>query len=163
MQASVSGGTSSYVQDNSPTAETSYHARFYVNPNSATVNTTPLTLFRGLTATGSTVFGVQLVRYNGIYAISLTVTRSNGVRNTTDWYMLTNNAFNAVEIGWQSSSSASVSLSIGGTLKQTLTGLNTSASTLEAVRLGPQGSLSGVSGTMYFDSFVSTRTTVIGP
>jgi hypothetical protein len=162
MQASVSSGTSGYVQDNSPTAETSYHARFYFNPHSATVTTTPLTLFVGLNGSNGTVFTVRLRKQNGLYQVSAVVTRANTATNTTVWYTISGTTFTAIEIAWQSGTSASFSLYTGGTLRQTLTGLNTSAQLLETVRMGPQGSLSGVGGTMYFDSFVSTRYAVIG-
>lgn len=162
MQASVSSGTSGYVQDNSPTAETSYHARFYFNPHSATMTTTPLSLFVGLNGSNGTVFTVRLRKQSGLYQVSALVTRANSATNTTVWYTVSGTTFTAIEIAWQSGTSASFSLYTGGTLRQTLTGLNTSAQLLETVRMGPQGSLSGVSGTMYFDSFVSTRYAVIG-
>jgi hypothetical protein len=64
----------------------------------------------------------------------------------------------AVEIAWQSATSASFGLYLDGVLKQMLGGLNTSARTLDSVRLGPSGGLTrNVSGTEYFDSFVSSR------
>jgi serine protease AprX len=162
MEASVSGGTSGYVQDNSPSAVTSYHARFYVNPHSAAVTTTAMPIFTGLTGAGGTVFTVQLRRLtNGTYQVSAIANRSGGT-STTSWYGISGSTFTAVEIAWQSGGSASFSLYLAGTLRQTLTGLNTSGLTVGMARLGPQGGLAGVSGTLYFDSFVSTRTTYIG-
>jgi hypothetical protein len=160
MAATVSGGTSGYVQDNSPTNENSYHARFYFNPNNATAGAGAVTIFSGLTSTNGSVFSVQL-RKNGSYQVRATVSRSGG-SSVTNWYNISANTFTAIEIAWASGPSSSFSLYTGGTLQQTLTLLNTSTFKLETVRLGPQGTLTGLAGTMYFDSFVSTRYTVIG-
>ncbi len=163
MNAQVSGGASGYVQDNSPAAETSYHARFYFNPASlSNVNTTARTIFTGLSQAGQTVFTVQIRRSGGNYQVNAVVSRAGGT-SATNWYAIGNAAFTAIEIGWQSGSAASFSLYAGGVLRQTLTGLNTSAYTLETARLGPQGSLGTVTGAAYFDSFASKRATVVGP
>jgi subtilisin family serine protease len=162
MQASVSGGTSGYVQDNLPSAVTSYHARFYVNPNNAAVTTTAMPIFIGLTSAGGTVLTVRLRRQsNGTYQVSAIASRSGGT-TATSWYAISGNSFNAIEIAWQSGGSASFSLYTAGTLRQTLTGLNTSGLTVGTARLGPQGGLGGVSGTLYFDSFDSTKASFIG-
>ena len=68
-----------------------------------------------------------------------------------------------LEIAWASARSASVSLLVNGTASGTLSGIDTSAYTLEEVRLGPSGGLSSsMSGTEYFDHFVSDRTTPLG-
>jgi hypothetical protein len=145
MAALVSGGTSGYAQNNAPTNETSYHARFYFNPaNLTNVNATARTIFVGLNSANANVFTVQLRRNGGNYQVSAVVSR-------------------AIEIGWQNAASASFTLYTGGTLRQTLTALNTSAFTLDTVQLGPQGTLGTVGGTAYFDSFASTRNTVVGP
>jgi hypothetical protein len=149
------------VQNNSPAAETVYHARFYANPNSATVTTTAMPIFVGLTGTNGNVFTVQLRLYKGAYQVSGVVTRSGGT-TATGWYTISGSSFTAIEIAWQSGTSGSFSLYTGGTLRQTLTGLATNGLTLETVRLGPQGGLSSVSGRLYFDSFASNRTSYIG-
>ncbi len=163
LQTSISGGTSGYVQDTTPAAEISYHARFYLNPNSASVTTTARTIFSGLDSAGKTLFRVQIRRQSGgAYQIAAAVVTSSGTTTTTSWYTISGTTFGAVEIAWQAGAQASFSLYTGGTLRQTLTGLNTGGQTLETVRLGPQGSLGTASGTLYFDNFVSTRTTVIG-
>jgi hypothetical protein len=165
MAAAISSGTSGYVQDNSPSAEPTYHARFYLNPNNATVSSTSTTIFTGLNSANQTVFTVQLRRtsllFSVQYAVAATVSTAGG-STTTNWVNIPATGFTAVEIAWQSGTSASFSLYTGGTLRQTLTGQNTSAFTLETVQLGPQGSLTNLSGTIYFDTFASTRTTVIG-
>jgi len=90
------------------------------------------------------------------------VLRSGG-QTSTSWYTISN-AAHAIEIDWQSAASASSRLYIDGVLKQTLSGLNTSAYLLDSVRLGPSAGLGGgSSGTEYFDSFVSNNSSYIGP
>ena len=167
MQARIGGGASGYAQDNTPTSGTLYHARFYLNPNGLTTgigsNPTAIDLVDGLNASNGVIFRAQYRRSSSTgYQVRLTVARAGGTTSTS-WYPIMNNAWNALEIVWQSANPASASLYTAGVLRQTLTGLNTSASTLEAVRLGPQGSLGGISGTAYFDNFASTRLTTIGP
>ncbi|KPV49240.1 hypothetical protein SE17_33760, partial [Kouleothrix aurantiaca] len=98
---------------------------------------------------------------SGAYQVRAVVQRSGGTTSTS-WYTITN-AAHPVEIAWQSASSAAFSLYVDGALKQTLSSLNTSAYTLDSVRLGPSSISSKSSGTEYFDAFVSTRTTLIGP
>lgn len=164
MQAAISSGTSGYVQDNSPTAETTYHARFYINPHGVTLGTTTITIFKGLNGTNGTVFAVLLRKSGGVYQVSLAVTSVNGT-STSSWVALTGGQWNSVEIAWQSAPAATVSLYVNNTNSSapnaTISPLDTSAQTLETVQLGPQGTLSGVSGSIYFDSFASTRFTFI--
>jgi hypothetical protein len=165
----ISGGASGYVQDNSPTNETKYNARFYFNPNSLTTGTggnpPAITIFTALNTSNATVFQVQYRRStNTGYQIRLGVSRSGGT-TFTNWYTITN-AAHYIEVAWQSGSSASIGLYIDGTLRQTLTGLNTSAFTVDTARLGPQGTLPAGTplGTLYFDAFYSTRNgAYIGP
>jgi len=167
MQARVNGNTPGYVTDGTPILDPSYHARFYFNPHGTTTGNVlqAVTIFAGQNAAGTNIFQVQYRRLNaggGTYQVRLAVLRAGGT-STTNWYNITNNAWNAIEIAWQSGTNATASLYTNGTLRQSLTGLNTSAYLLDAVRLGPSaGLVAGASGTMYFDSFVSTRNTVIG-
>jgi FtsP/CotA-like multicopper oxidase with cupredoxin domain len=169
MQAQITGGTSGYVQDNTPVADATYHARFYFNPNSYSTggggNPTPVTIFNGLNAANTSIFQVQYRRSaNTGYQVRAVVSRAGGGGGTTatNWYALTNNAWNAIEIDWASATSATIRFYTGGTLRQTLTGLNTSANLLDTVRLGPQG-VTPNTGTVLLDSFASTRRTLIGP
>jgi hypothetical protein len=164
MQAFINSTSAIYVTDNSPAAEPSYHARFYFSPNGVTIpNGKSHDLFVGRSASGATIFRVQLRRSSGNYQVRAHVLTNGGSNKSTNWYTLSN-ASHPIEIAWQSSPSASFSLYMDGALKQTLTGMNTSAYLLETVRLGPaSGISSGISGTEYYDAFASTRTTYIGP
>jgi Multicopper oxidase len=174
LNVAVASGTSGYVQDNSPNAETSYHGRFYINPQSLITGTganpTAINLFKGLNADvgGAQVFTVEYRRStttganNNRAQVRLTVNRTGGT-TSTNWFNLSDTNYTSVEVAWASGTSATASLSTGGVVRQNLTGLNTGANTLGSVQLGLQGTLTGVSGgTIRIDSFVSTKTTVIG-
>ena len=115
----------------------------------------------GVNASSQVVFRVQLRRSSSSYQIGATVTRSGG-STSTSWYTISN-VYHAIEVSWQSASSASFSLYIDGTLKKTLTKLNTSTYKVETVYLGPSAPISSVQGIEYFDSFVARRSTYIGP
>jgi FtsP/CotA-like multicopper oxidase with cupredoxin domain len=168
MQAQILSGTSGYVQDNSPFTDTTYHARFYFNPNNYNTgnggNPAGIVVFRGLDAANATAFQVEYRGSASVRQVRLVVSRSGGT-TATNWFAINNNAWNAIEISWASGNSASAALYTGGTLRQSLTGLNTSAFILDTVRLGPQptGATLPNSGTVYFDNFASTRNTLIGP
>jgi hypothetical protein len=157
------------VQDNSPFADTTYHVRFYFNPNGYNTgnggNPPAVIIFNGLNASNTSIFQIQYRGSNSVRQVRLVVTRAGGT-STTAWINILNNQFNRIEMEWSSGSSTTARLWVGsaaqGSPSATLTGLNTSAYTLESVRLGPQGTLPN-SGTVYFDSFVSTRNTYIGP
>ena len=116
---------------------------------------TPRTIFAGVDAAGQTVFAVQVRRNNGNYQVRAQVA---GSAQPTGWYGIGNNAYTAIEITWQAGSPGSFSLSTGGTLRQTLSGITNGAFTLDAVRLGIQGPFNGLNNrTWYFDSFSSAR------
>lgn len=161
LQAMISGGASGYVVDNTPNNETSFHARFYVHPNGATINSTAQDILVGRNASDQVVFRVQLRRSSGSYQIRSMVTRSGGTTSTS-WYKISN-AYHALEIAWQSGGSTSFILYIDGVAKQTLTKLNTSSYTIKTTWLGPSAGLSGSPGTEYFDNYVTTRGAYIGP
>ncbi len=168
MAAQISGGTSGYVQDNTPAAETTYNARFYLNPNTAGLaNLTPYTIFRALNNANAERFNVQLRVTGGTYQVRAVLTR-NGGTNASGWFNVPGSAFTAVETIWRRvGNNLAIQLYTGGILRQTVTGTSSTATQaqyrIDTVRLGPQGTLTGASGTIYVDSFVSTRTTAVGP
>ncbi|MFZ1771050.1 MAG: hypothetical protein WAU00_17720, partial [Caldilinea sp.] len=92
------------------------------------------------------------------------VMRAGGSTNT-GWVTLAN-APQAVEVVWESGNSTSFALYVDGVRRQVRNSLNTSAYTLESVRMGPVAGLAGtLTGTQYFDEFTSKRstTTIFGP
>lgn len=165
MAALIDNTTLMYIQDNTPVAEKAYNARFYFNPNSVTF----------LTASSNRIFvarnnTVDILRLDmriagGVYQLRASVRLDSGAYSNTIYYNMTN-APQAIELAWKASSAPGANngvleLYIDGVLKQTLTGLDNDTLAIELARLGM---LAGnLSGTEYFDAFVSTRGTYIGP
>jgi hypothetical protein len=163
LRATFVGAQPSFVADNTPANESTYRARFYFNPNGATTTGIQHDILVGRTTGGAGVFTVQYrLSAGALYQVRLGVARAGGT-TFTSWFNITNGVGTPIEISWQSAASATIQLYVGGTLRQTLTGLNTSAFLVDQVRLGPQSVAAGMSGTEIFDAFKSTRFTYIGP
>jgi hypothetical protein len=160
MRVTVNGTQTSYVIDNSPANETRYNARFYFNPNGTNTGNSASTqqnIFQVMNTGGNTaIVVVQYQKVGTTYQVRAVVTRSGGT-TATNWYTINNGQANAIEIGWQSGNSTSFNFWVNGTLRQTLTGLNTSAYRVDAAQLGAITGGTGFNGTEYFDAFVSTR------
>lgn len=163
MQASLSSTGGIYVADKKPVAETSYHARFRFNPNGVTfADGNAQDIFVGRNSSGKNIFRIQFQRKSGSYQLRVGALPSSGSELFTSWYPISNSA-HAVEIAWQAASSGNASLWVDGALQGSVSSAN-STQRLEEVRLGPSsGIVSKSSGNEYFDDFVSTRTTYIGP
>jgi len=165
MATALGGTAGRYVTDPTPRLDAGYHARFFFNPNGALLannnSASGTTILSGLNAASTAIFQVQARRQTaggGTYQVRLAVLRAGGT-TTTNWFTISN-ASHRIGVAWQSAASASASLVVDGATLQALTGLNTSAYQLDAVRLGPSAGLAGgASGTMYFDAFASTRRT----
>ncbi len=152
MQASVNS-QNRYVTDQTPAAETSYRARFDFNPNGANGTNITREIFRGLDG-NTTLFTVSVRRQSNAYQVGATVVRAGG-QTSTNWYTISSSSYTAIEIAWAAGNPVTFSLSTNGAVRQTLTGLNTSAYALDTVQLGPRGSTLGT--TWYFDNFTSAR------
>ena len=152
MQA-TNVGTTRYVTYQMPANETSYRARFFFNPNGVTGNNVTREVFRGLNG-NATIFSISVRRQSGAYQVGATVNRAGG-STQTNWYTIPTPGYTAIEFAWNSGNPATFSLSTDGVVRQTLNGLNTSASTLTSVQFGPRGDTLG--STWYFDNFVSAR------
>jgi subtilisin family serine protease len=183
LDVAVSGGTSGYVQDNTPNTDALYRARFWVNPNGLTTgagavaaadgfgsaaNPRVVTLFRALSGdgAGTTVFEVQYRRSTTTgYQVRLVALGSTGLV-TGGWRIIANGAYNSIEVDWQSSATATPSLAISGTIPVALPAMDTTANAVGSVQLGVLPVAGGVltnitSGAMRFDSFFSTKGTTI--
>lgn len=164
------GSGDAFVVDEHPTAETSYRARFWYDPNGWNPNGASgggrHRIVVGRAGSGDVLFAVEVRRTKSgkstRFEIRLLVYRSGGT-NATKWYALGSTGGHAVEIAWQSGSRASATLAIDGQTKQTLGKLNTSGRFLESVELGVEGAPATLTGTVYLDEFVSARSTPVGP
>ncbi|GAB3589693.1 hypothetical protein GCM10027446_02790 [Angustibacter peucedani] len=150
----------SYVQDSTPTAEPTYHAQFSFNRNTFTTNTTSaVTVFQTLTSANGTVFSVQLRNNGGTRQLRTVLSRSTQAALTGGWVDLASGA-RTVRVDWTAATAGSLRLLVDGVTVQTQNG-NTSSLRIETARLGAVAGLNtSTTGTMYFDSFVSTRNTI---
>ena len=163
LQAVLSGNTPSYLEDGTPANETTYHARFYFDPNSTATGGAATYLLTGLNTKGKIVFRVQYRKNGTKYQVRAGALLKSGSQALTNWYNITDGP-HVLEIAWQGASGAAFTFFIDGAAAQTLTNIDTSSYLLDRVRLGPSGGLtSSTIGTEFFDGFVSTRSTYIGP
>jgi FtsP/CotA-like multicopper oxidase with cupredoxin domain len=159
MQAVIDGGVVDYITDLSPVTPDSYLANFYFNPNGVmpdNADTEGVTIFSGVDVTNTELFKVQFRRQTGdILQVRLSVIHGGGTANTS-WFTISND-WHQIQIIWNSGDAAYADLSIDGEFAETLSGLNTSGLSLDAVRLGPSSGSIGAAGTgsMYFDEFDS--------
>ncbi|MEP7088806.1 MAG: multicopper oxidase family protein [Nocardioidaceae bacterium] len=161
---SVTGSGTHYVTDNSPAAETGYHASFGFSPNTFTSGSaTAVTIFTARTTTAS-AFTVDYRKNAGVSQVRVVMSRSGAAAVTGTWVNLAAGA-HSLRVDWTSgpatgSAQGSLRLSVDGTSSSTLSG-NTSSLRIEAVRLGlVAGMTASSTGTGYFDSFQSTRNTL---
>jgi FtsP/CotA-like multicopper oxidase with cupredoxin domain len=174
MAVTVGTTVGRFVTDTTPSAEPTYHARFWLDPNDTGTGggTTGNVwdVFTGLNGAGTTLFRVQYRRNGGVagtYQVRGQVTTSTGGTVSTPFVTITN-APHAIEIAWSATNATGATrLQLfvdGATPVAPIATGNTSTFRLETVRLGRSaGTNGGATGTLYFDQFASTRRTVIGP
>jgi hypothetical protein len=166
MQSTVNGSTPTWAQDDHPVNESAYRARFRFDPNGTGTATSQHDIFVARTTTGVAAVRVQYRRTTAapiLYQVRAIARRSNGTEAATSWFTITD-APHSIEVAWRAATNSSFSLFVDGALKQQLSNLDTNAFRIDSARLGPSTGLSaGMSGVEFFDAFVSTRTTPIGP
>jgi hypothetical protein len=173
-------GCKSTCVDNTPNNENTYHARFYFNPNAALPgNNNSVTLLQGLGAGGgggTVLFQVQFQRTSaGQYQMRVTNGASTAAANITAWSNITNESHN-VEVAFNRTATNPASrlqlfvdnISVG-TLSYASQLTNNNNNQIQIVRLGAVTGNAAttvsnpVSGSIFLDGFVSTRTLPIGP
>jgi FtsP/CotA-like multicopper oxidase with cupredoxin domain len=154
-----------YVYDTSPNSEVMYDANFYFNPNKA-VSEDPVDIFLGLDRNGQPIFGIQYASVDSSSILLRAWVLQKGIPQYTNWdvfmtepggHPLAATITHKLDIAWIAGTQAGFSFYVDDNLFATLTG-DASAYRLEEVVLGPSlGLAAGASGTMYFDSFTSSR------
>ncbi len=141
--------------------ESSYRARFYVNPNSISMGGDTLDVFSGYNGT-TRVFTVQLQKTASTYQVRAGAYNDAGTWIYTNWYDI-QNTWTGVEVNYHALlTSGSFELIVGDVSRQVLTNIDNDTRVLNEVRLGAQGIGANTSGTLYFDDFISRRFTAIG-
>ena len=171
LSAQVTDTSALYVQDDTPSAEPRYRARFLFDPNgfnpgggggNSTVRL--LVAFQG---TSTRTVTVVLRRRQGQFSVQAQALLDGGGQSSTAFVNVTD-APHAIELDWRRASTAgandgSLQLWIDGAAVPALGGLNNDTTRVDMVRLGPQNLQAGASGTLLFDRFESRRQTPIGP
>ena len=153
------GGRPTYVSDGAPNKLTKYRARFWFDPNGSSGGIH--TIFQGRSTHNARLFAIQVRRAGTGYLIRLVVDRAGGV-SVTRWVRITDSA-HAVELAWKAGSAGQVTLIVDGTVAGSLRNLHLRGQRLDSVRLGPSAGVAGARGSEYFDEFVSTRGSTVGP
>jgi hypothetical protein len=171
LQAVVDDVAGLYVQDDGPTNESRYRARFRLDPNGfdpgEASNHRRTRVFLLFQAPAQREAAVVLRRINGQFALSVRVRRDDGTRASTA-FVNVSDAPHTIEIDWRRATSSGANdgrldLWIDGVPQVGLTGLDNDLGQVDLVRLGALSVKTGASGTLYWDGFESRRRTYIGP
>jgi FtsP/CotA-like multicopper oxidase with cupredoxin domain len=161
MQVTMPGAGNSarYLTDTTPSAETGYHVRFALNPNTlVSGSAAAVTLFEARTAGNATVFTLEYRVNAGARQVRTVLSRSTGAAVTGAWVTLLSGS-HTLQLDWVSATSGSIKLSVDGAAKYTSPASNTNALRVDTARLGViAGFNSSTVGTAYFDAFSSGRT-----
>jgi hypothetical protein len=141
-----------------PDHEAIYSARFRFDPNGADTAGSQHAIFVGKEISGTTIFAIEYRHIqNGPAAYEARAwALEDGGQRFTAWYPLKDGP-NVLELGWESSQTATVSLYVNYDLKEALEEVETYHYLVDQVRLGtPEGVTPGMHGTEYFDQFESS-------
>ena len=157
LAVTASGTAAATVQTPavSPVAAT-YHARFAFNPNGLrTTGTTGLTsIFTGLSGT-TPAFQVQYHRASLTAPAQVRLYFS--ATKVTPWVTLGTTSWSSVQVDWAAGKRATLTLTVNGAAS-TITAVSNATQRISAAQLGFQAPSGALTGTAYFDAFVSTLT-----
>lgn len=170
LQAVINDNNTIYVRDDSPADEPRYRVRFYFNPNNIEMAPNDMhQIFSGRTAAGTVVLQLEL-RYteNRVYQVRALVLGDSSAFTSSGWFPI-NNGSRALELDWRAASTpggnnGGFTFWIDGAQKADVTGIRNDAQRIDSIRLGAGSGIdNGTRGVYYFDDFVSTRQSYIGP
>jgi hypothetical protein len=171
LQAVVNDTNALFVQDDTPSAESRYRARFYVDPNGfdpgEATGHLRVRILIAFDPSSRRVITLVLRRRSGAYSVEARVRRSDGSRADTGFFPITD-APHFFEYDWQratgpGASNGSLQLWIDGVSVATMSGLDNDQSPIEFVRMGALSVKGGAGGTLHFDQLESRRQRLIGP
>jgi RHS repeat-associated protein len=162
LSATANGQNELYVQDDNPTYERNYNARFYFNPGSVTIpENSYVDILEGAGRAGK-VFSIRLAKVDGDYRVKIVMVRDDETTAESDWMPIERGP-NAIEIEWWRAWSegwpdGGMKLWVNDIYRLDIGGLDTDTKHLSLVKMGLLSpSSTGISGTVYFDAFVSTK------
>jgi hypothetical protein len=161
-----------YVQDDTPSDEPRYRARFHFDPNgfdpgekSGRLRTRLFIAFEE--SPNRRLVSLILRRQLGQYAVMARVLQDDGTRLDTGFFAISD-APHAIEFDWVKATGdhtfdGRFDLWIDGVLVRTLTGIDNFGSSVDFARLGALTVKLGASGVINWDEFASRRQSYIGP
>jgi hypothetical protein len=169
LQAVIDDNHSMYVEDRSPSNETHYRTRFYINPNSLSMRSgNSFYIFVGYNSAGTNLMRVEFSYSRGNYRLRAGLIRDNNTWVYSTWYTISD-VPHSVELDWQAATVARANngyliLWIDGTQCENLSAIDNDTRRVDYVRLGAIAGLdNGTRGTFYSDAFESRRSSYIGP
>jgi len=159
-----------FLTDTSPTAETRYRARFYVNIKTLKMsNNNNFKILMGRSDTTAPFF-VQVRKYGLKYQIRAAIRTNGGTMPKTAWVLLPKKSV-PVEIDWMASDNlvtpnGYIELFVNNVSKASKTGIANDTHVIETVRLGLTSKIKlafNISGYFLLDAFTSDKTTYMGP
>jgi RHS repeat-associated protein len=168
LQAVLDDNTAIYVQDDTPSAEARYRARFAFDPNGLGMGQNEShPVLRAYTASGATAADVFLNYRDGGYRLGAAVGKDSGGTQPSGYVSLTD-AAHVIELDWRAATAAgandgNVTVWLDGTQVISLTGIDNDTQRVDRVRLGAIAGIdANTRGTYSFDGFVSRRLSYIG-
>jgi hypothetical protein len=171
LKAVVSDANPLFVEDRTPLDEDHYRARFRFDPADFDPGMAQVhfrtRIFIGFEESPiRRLFAVVLRRQGSQFSLMARAREDSNVQINTPFFNITS-APHVIEVEWRrattpASADGELSLWIDGT-QQTLSALQNNRSSVDFVRMGALSVKSGASGTLFWDDFVSRRSTYIGP
>jgi hypothetical protein len=172
LQALVDDTAALWVQDDSPRAETTYRARFYLDPNGfdpgETQNRFRTRVFLAFSESPMRrVAALVLRRQSGSYGLMGRARLDDDSQADTGFFAISDGP-HVVELEVRAATTpaandGSLLLWIDGVGVAARTGLDNHLGLVDLARLGAMSVKPGAAGTLYLDEFVSRRWTYIGP
>jgi subtilisin family serine protease len=172
LQAFVNDTNSLFVEDDHPSAESRFRARFYLDPHTFDPGVAGghfrTRIFLALQASPSRrLVAIVLKFQDGQYSLMARVRLDDDTTVDTPFTTITA-ASHYVEFDWTQSTSpvaadGSLSLWIDGAPAGTLSNLNNNAGGVDLARMGVLSLKAGASGIIYFDAYESRRLNPVGP
>ena len=166
--------TPAYVQDNSPSADGAYRARFYLNPRLLQISGSGFDVFAAYDGTdptppanaGNAVFRVTIQQSGAQKQLTAFVRLNSGNESQISAPVNIANGWRSVEVDWaKGAGNGHLNLWVDGKAQTTgLTALTNDTETINYVRWGAVSGLDGnASGSFRLDDFASQRSSYIGP
>ncbi len=157
LRTTIPGAKKSYVEDDSPSAESTYRASFMFDPLDTPTRSAGHDILSGLTSSGSRV--LRVVYRNtptGPTQLRVLAARSGGT-SRSPWATIAPGQ-HTIAISWAAGAAGSLQLVVDGATRGSIGGLSNSSMRIDRVRLGPSAGLSSTTvGQEIFDAFTSSR------